>query len=97
MTTPDGYEPHPDRPTTDRWGKLRPAKNVQPGWHVWTTDGWFEVSIYMHTDNIITGQKLVRLLLTDGTHFTTLKSVDVMCRTAAEAKRAARAEAEASA
>jgi hypothetical protein len=85
------------RPATDRYGKLRPAKNVQPGWHLWTTEGWFEVSVYMWTENIITGQKLVRFLFADGTNLVKLRGDDVLCRTAAEAKRAARAEAEASA
>lgn len=97
MTTPYVHEPHPYRPSTDRYGKLRPAKNVQPGWHVWTKDGWFEVSITRHTENIITGQKSVRFYFADGSDMATPKTTDVMCRTANEARQAARGESEASA
>lgn len=81
-----------ERPTFDAFGRLRPAKNVQPGWHVWTTDGWFEVSLYAHIDNIVTGQKVARFVFADNTTMDAIRSADVMCRTAAEAKRAAKAE-----
>lgn len=77
----------------DEFGKPRPAINVQPGWHVRTDDGWFEVAFFMHTENIVTGQKAVRFAFADGSHMAVLRSADVMCRTAVEAKRAAKAEA----
>jgi hypothetical protein len=77
-------------------GRLRPARNVKVGWHIRALDDndqpeWCEVSVVMHTSNIFTGQKLLRVAFKDGGSAACDLSDEVMTRTIPEVRRAAKA------
>lgn len=83
-------------------GAYRVISRVQPGWHVLCrTDGgaweWVEVRVVLSGRDLLARRPVRRLTLVDGSEVRAYADEEVVCRTAVEAKRAARIDAGAAA
>jgi hypothetical protein len=81
----------PDAPSTEI-GEYRPASRLREGWHLTRHGVWTEITGVVQVTSPV---RIAMLTLGDGTSANVPHTHEVLCRTAAEIKRAADVPAEA--